>query len=86
MIISDNQIDLETVFYSKNSTNNKSTFKNFFIERYSEAYKIQLNDLAKLSKKNIKPLANFEDGRLSLILAETAAKSLKTKKLEKIKF
>ena len=86
MIISDNQRDLETVFYSKNSTNNKSTFKNFFIERYSEAYKIQLNDLAKLSKKNIKPLANFEDGRLSLILAETAAKSLKTKKLEKIKF
>ena len=49
-------------------------------------FKIQLNDLAKLSKKNIKPLANFEDGRLSLILAETAAKSLKTKKLEKIKF
>ena len=86
MIISDNQRDQETVFYSKNSTNNKSTFKNFFIERYSEAYKIQLNDLAKLSKKNIKPLANFEDGRLSLILAETAAKSLKTKKLEKIKF
>ena len=86
MIISDNQRDLETVFYSKNSTNNKSTFKNFFIERYSEAYKIQLNDLAKLTKKNIKSLANFEDGRLSLILAETAAKSLKTKKLEKIKF
>ena len=86
MIISDNQRDQETVFYSKNSTNNKSTFKNFFIERYFEAYKIQLNDLAKLCKKNIKPLANFEDGRLSLILAETANKSLKTKKLEKIKF
>ena len=32
------------------------------------------------------PLANFEDGRLSLILAETANRSLKTKKLEKIKF
>ena len=86
MIISDNQRDQETVFYSKNSTNNKSIFKTFFIERYFEAYKIQLNDLAKLCKKNIKPLANFEDGRLSLILAETANKSLKTKKLEKIKF
>ena len=86
MIISDNQRDQETVFYSKNSTNNKSIFKTFFIERYFEAYKIQLNDLAKLCKKNTKPLANFEDGRLSLILAETANKSLKTKKLEKIKF
>lgn len=86
MIISDNQRDLETVIYSKNSTNNKSTFKNFFIERYSEAYKIQLNDLAKLCNKNVKPLATFEDGRMSLILAETANKSLKSKKLEQVKF
>ena len=86
MIISDNQRDLETAIYSKNSTNNKSPFKTFFIERYSEAYKIQLNDLAKLCKKNIKPIADFEDGRRSLILAETANKSLKTKMLEKVKF
>ena len=86
MIISDNQRDLETAIYSKNSTNNKSPFKTFFIERYSEAYKIQLNDLAKLCKKNIKPIADFEDGRRSLILAETANKSLKTKIFEKVKF
>ena len=86
MIISDNQRDLETVIYSKNSTNNKSTFKTFFIKRYSEAYKIQLNDLAKLCNKNVKPLATFEDGRMSLILAETANKSLKSKKLEQVKF
>ena len=86
MIISDNQRDLETVMYSKNSTNNKSTFKNFFIERYSDAYKIQLDDLAKLCNKNVKPLATFEDGRMSLILAETANKSLKSKKLEQVKF
>ena len=86
MIISDNQRDLETAIYSKNSTNNKSTFKTFFIERYSEAYKIQLNDLAKLCNKNVKPLATFEDGRMSLILAETANKSLKSKKLELVKF
>ena len=86
MIISDNQRDLETAIYSKNSTNNKSPFKTFFIERYSEAYKIQLNDLAKLCKKNIKPIADFEDGRRSLILAATANKSLKTKMFEKVNF
>ena len=86
MIISDNQRDLETVLYSKNSTDNKTQLKNFFIERYSEAYKIQLNDLVKICKKNSKPLANFEDGRKSLILAEIAKKSLKTKKFEMITF
>ena len=86
MMISDNQRDLETSIYSKNSTNNRSLFKTFFIERYSEAYRIQLDDLVKLCKKNVKPIATFEDGRKSLILAETAKKSLKTKKFETIKF
>ena len=86
MIISDNQRDLETVLYSKNSTDNKTQLKNFFIERYSEAYKIQLNDLVKICKKNSKPLANFDDGRKSLILAETAKKSFKSKQFEKIQF
>jgi myo-inositol 2-dehydrogenase/D-chiro-inositol 1-dehydrogenase len=86
MIISDNQRDLETVLYSKNSTDNRTQLKNFFIERYSEAYKIQLNDLVKICKKNSKPLANFDDGKKSLILAENAKKSLNSKKFEKIIF
>ena len=86
MLISENQRDLETTSYFKNSTGSKRSFKNFFIERYSEAFKNQLSDLAKFCKKNIKPRANFEDGRMSVILAETANKSLKTKKFELIKF
>ena len=86
MVISENQRDLETTSYFKNSTGSKRSFKNFFIERYSEAFKNQLGDLARFCKKNIKPRANFEDGRMSVILAETANKSLKTKKFEVIKF
>ena len=85
MLISDNQRKTETSFYSGNSTNNKSKLLNFFIERYSEAYKIQLNDLFKMYSKNIKPLANFEDGRKSLALAQKAMESIKSKKFEKIK-
>ena len=86
MVISENQRDLETSSYFKNSTGSKKSFKNFFIERYSEAFKNQLSDLARFCKKNIKPRANFEDGRMSVVLAETANKSLKTKKFELIKF
>ena len=86
MIISENQRDLETSFFSRNSTNNKLSYKNFFIERYSKAFKIQLDYLAKLCKKNKKPLVDFEDGRMSVILAETANKSLKSKKFELVKF
>ena len=58
----------------------------FFIERYNEAYKLQLNYLAKLVKNNSKPLADFEDGRRSLILAEGALKSVKSKKFEKLNY
>ena len=84
MMISDNQRDLETTFYSKNRTNNKVSFKDFFIERYAEAFKIQLDDLVKVYRKKIKPRSDFEDGRISLIMAETAKKSIISKKFEKI--
>ena len=84
MMISDNQRDLETTFYSKNHTNNKVSFKDFFIERYAEAFKIQLDDLVRVYRKKIKPRSDFEDGRISLIMAETAKKSIISKKFEKI--
>ena len=84
MMISDNQRDLETTFYSKNHTNNKVSFKDFFIERYAEAFKIQLDDLVRFYRKKIKPRSDFEDGRISLIMAETAKKSIISKKFEKI--
>ncbi len=84
MLISDNKRETETTFYSKNSTNNKSKLLNFFIERYSEAYKLQLDDLFMICNKNIKPMVNFEDGRKSLALADKAIKSIKSKKFEKI--
>tara|TARA_Y100000590_G_C15594414_1_gene967441 strand:+ start:90 stop:1091 length:1002 start_codon:yes stop_codon:yes gene_type:complete len=86
MVISDNKRDAETTLYSKNSTNIKKPLMHFFVERYEEAYKLQLSGLAKLIKDNFKPLANFEDGRRSLLLAEGAIKSLKSKKFEKIKY
>jgi len=85
MLISDNKRKTETTIYSGNSTNNKSKLLNFFIERYSEAYKLQLNDLFMMCSKKVKPLANFEDGRKSLALAQKAIESVKSKKFEKIK-
>tara|TARA_Y100001970_G_scaffold280236_1_gene388876 strand:+ start:2931 stop:3893 length:963 start_codon:yes stop_codon:yes gene_type:complete len=85
MMISDNKRDTEINLFFKNSTNNKSPLLNFFIERYAEAFRMQLSDLATFCKKNIKPRAVFEDGRKSIILAEAAQKSIKSKKLEKLK-
>src|SRR6056300_720322 len=84
MLISNNKRDNEVEFSNKNGTNSKSHLLNFFIERYKEAYYLQLHDLADLTTKNKKPRANFDDGHKALILAEAAAESLKQKKIIKI--
>ncbi len=84
MLISNNKREKETSLYSNNFTSSKSSFMNFFVERYKEAYKLQLNDLKMFITNNIKPLAQFEEGRKALIMANAAAKSLKSKKFEKL--
>ena len=86
MIISENKRQNEASLYVNNSTSNKAPLMNFFVERYKEAYKNQLEDFSKYIKKNIKPLAQFEEGRRALIMSNSAKKSLKTKKIEKLKF
>ena len=86
MIISENKRENETSLYLNNSTSNKPPFMYFFIERYKEAYKNQLYDFSKFIKKNIKPLAQFEEGRRALIMANAARKSVKSKKIEKLYF
>ena len=58
---------------------------NFFIDRYRSAYKLQLEDLSNLFKKNKKPRASFEDGEKSLQIANAAYKSLRSKKVVRIK-
>ncbi len=58
---------------------------NFFIDRYKSAYKLQLNDLINLVKKNKKARASFNEGEKALVLANAAYKSLRTKKTVKIK-
>ncbi len=86
MIISENKRENETSLYLNNSTSNKAPLMHFFVERYKEAYKNQLYDFSKFIKKNLKPLAQFEEGRRALIMANAAKKSLKSKKIEKLNF
>ncbi len=86
MIISENKREDETVSFSNNFTSSKSPLMHFFVERYREAYKNQLYDFSKFVKKNIKPLAQFEEGRKALIMANSAKRSIVTKSLEKLNF
>tara|TARA_Y100001970_G_scaffold282582_1_gene395703 strand:+ start:1353 stop:2354 length:1002 start_codon:yes stop_codon:yes gene_type:complete len=86
MIVSENKRENEASLYLNNSTSNKAPLMNFFVERYKDAYRDQLYDFSKFIKKNIKPLAEFEEGRRALIMANAAKKSLVSKKFEILYF
>ena len=48
----------------------------FFLERYEDAYRLELEDFIRALKQNSKPLADHNDGVESLRLAEAAVQSL----------
>ena len=86
MLISGNKNENETQTFTKNSTSQKKPLLNFFIDRYIDAYKFQLDELASYTIKRKQPISSFEDGRRALIIANAASTSLKEKKQIKIKF
>jgi myo-inositol 2-dehydrogenase/D-chiro-inositol 1-dehydrogenase len=85
MLISDNVSEFNISSYNQNISFAKSPIKNFFIERYADAYRIQFDDFLNSIKSKIKPKVSFNDGKEALILADCATKSVKLNKLIKIK-
>tara|TARA_B100000575_G_scaffold291684_1_gene298199 strand:+ start:2544 stop:3539 length:996 start_codon:yes stop_codon:yes gene_type:complete len=85
MLLSGNQKKNATELFSSNQSHSQKPFLNFFIERYKEAYNLQLDELVSLHKKGIKPRSTFEDGYLALKIANAAYKSLIQKRVIKLK-
>jgi myo-inositol 2-dehydrogenase/D-chiro-inositol 1-dehydrogenase len=50
----------------------------FFLERYADAYRIELDHFLDCLEKKASPLAGVEDGLRSLLLADAAAQSIKS--------
>jgi len=86
MVISGNRRDNASEKFLGSKTAIKRPLLNFFIDRYEEAYKLQLNDLVYLVQKRKNPRASFEEGRKAIIIANAAYKSLKFNKVVKINF
>ena len=84
MLISGNKKENSTELFNSFQTNSQKPFLNFFIERYNDAYKIQLKELISLHKNKIKSRSTFEDGYLALKLANAAYKSLRLKRTIKV--
>jgi myo-inositol 2-dehydrogenase/D-chiro-inositol 1-dehydrogenase len=86
MLISDNVPNNDINYYNQNLSFAKKPIKNFFIERYKDAYQIQLDQFIKSIRNKKNTLVTFEDGKNALILANSATKSVKSNKVVKPKF
>ena len=84
MLISGNKKENSTELFNATQTNSQKPLLNFFIERYKDAYNLQLKELISFHKNKIKSRSTFEDGYQALRLANAAYKSLRFKKTIKI--
>ena len=84
MLISGNEKENATEFFNSSQTKSQKPLLNFFIERYKDAYSLQLKELISLHKNKIKSRSTFEDGYQALKLANAAYKSLRLKKTIKV--
>jgi myo-inositol 2-dehydrogenase / D-chiro-inositol 1-dehydrogenase len=75
MAISENPRRHNMVISANGYTGRGSSFLNFFIERYREAFAAEISAFVDAVETGRPPAVGFEDGRQALILAEAALKS-----------
>ena len=54
------------------SVESRATYQEFFLERYSEAYRLEIEEFVKLLRGEPSRCATYEDGRAALLLANAA--------------
>ena len=84
MLISGNKKVNSTELFNSHQTSSQKPFLNFFIDRYKDAYNLQLKELIALHQGKIKTRSSFEDGYLALKLANASYKSLRLRKTVKV--
>ena len=77
MAISENHANNNMHLFGETFTYQRPALQNFFIERYQAAFATEIDAFVEAVEKGIPPEVGFEDGRLALVLAEAALKSLK---------
>lgn len=76
MAISENRRPHEMTLHTASFTDRAEPLLNFFIERYREAFDAEISEFVAAIEEKRAPSVGFEDGRLALVLAEAALKSI----------
>ena len=76
MAISENRRPHGMTLHTADFTDRAEPLLNFFIERYREAFDAEISEFVEAIEQKRAPSVGFEDGRLALVLAEAALKSI----------
>ena len=76
MALSENRRPHEMTLHTADFTDRAEPLLNFFIERYREAFDAEISEFVDAVETGRAPSVGFEDGRLALVLAEAALKSI----------
>lgn len=77
MMKADNETPTQVAFYGSEGVREDNP-KHFFMERYAEAYRSEMQHFLATLQGEAVPLTTGEDGRRALLLANAAVKSLET--------
>jgi myo-inositol 2-dehydrogenase / D-chiro-inositol 1-dehydrogenase len=85
MAISENRRPHEMTLHTVDFTDRAEPLLNFFIERYREAFDAEISEFVEAVEQKRAPSVGFEDGRLALVLAEAALKSIAERRVVVVK-
>ncbi|MFC5951167.1 inositol 2-dehydrogenase [Pseudonocardia lutea] len=78
MLTAQNQLPTSVRYAGADRSEAASPYQNFFLERYSAAYALELDHFVTAVESGTAPSPTFADGRAALVLADAAAESLRT--------
>lgn len=84
MVVSGNRRPHEVTRYGATVTEAAEPYLFFFVERYAEAFRAEIDAFVDCVEKGTPPEVGFEDGRRALILAEAAYRSLKDGRMVRV--
>ncbi len=76
MAISENRTLNHLRLHTENGTDRAAPLMNFFIDRYADAFSAEISAFVDAVEQGKAPEVGFEDGRLALLLAEAAIRSV----------
>lgn len=85
MLQAQNETETKVVFSGKSGVVAEPPL-HFFLERYAEAYRLELEDFARALNEGTKPRATYEDGLRALEIGLAAKQALKSGKTEQIAY